>query len=85
MLANIEIIKGNAGHTVVVRILERVMNRLAQMQEILSKITCAFISISYQLLFKNLMNHCSDYSVPAIHCHLFYHLIIIVLFQQGKQ
>lgn len=62
-----EIIKGNVGHTVVVRILERGMNRSAQMQEILSKITCAFISISYQLPFKNGMNHHFDYSVPAIY------------------
>ena len=52
MLANVEIIKEDVGHTVVVCVSGRVMNRLAQIQEILSKITCAFISINYQLLFK---------------------------------
>ena len=48
MLPNVEIIKGDIGHTVVVCVLGRTMNRLAQIQEILSKITCAFISINYQ-------------------------------------
>lgn len=52
MLGNVEIMKGDVGHTVVVCVLERVMNRLAQIQEILSKITCASISINYQLLFE---------------------------------
>lgn len=53
MPANVEIKKGDVGHSVVVCVSERAMNRLARIQEILSNITCAFISISYQLLFRN--------------------------------
>lgn len=53
MTANVEIKKEYVGHTAVVCVSERAMNRLAQIQEILSNITCAFLSISYQLLFRN--------------------------------
>lgn len=53
MPANVEIKKGAVAHTVVVCVSERAMNRLAQIQEILSNMTCAFITISYQLLFRN--------------------------------
>lgn len=52
MLANVEMIKGDVGHTVVVCVLGRVVNRVAQIQEILPKIVCAFSSTNYQLLFK---------------------------------
>lgn len=52
MYAEVEMRKGDTGHTAVVCALGRVMNRLAQTQEILSKITWAFISVSYQPLLK---------------------------------
>lgn len=53
MPANVEIKKGDVGHTVVACVSERAMNRSAQIEEKLSNITCAFITISYQLLFRN--------------------------------
>lgn len=68
MLANVEIMKGDVGRTVEVCVLGRVMNRLAQTQEILPKVIRAFISINY--CSRNLVNRHSDHSVIAIRCHL---------------
>lgn len=67
--ANVEIKKGDVGHTVVVCVSERAMNRLAQIEEILSNIACAFTSISYQLLFRNsgespFRFQCYSYTLP---------------------
>lgn len=45
MPANAEIKKEDVGHSVGVCVSERAMNRLAQIQEILSNVTCAFTSI----------------------------------------
>lgn len=50
--AEVEMRKGDTGHTAVVCALGRVTNRLAQTQEILPKITRAFISVSCQPLLK---------------------------------
>lgn len=52
MYAEVEMRKGDTGHTAVVCALGRVTNRLAQTQEILPKITRAFISVSCQPLLK---------------------------------